>query len=205
MEAKDKALLEERQIHLTQRHYINGVLDVQRRIGILRHTPFVMALDAIVLFFSTKWFMELYVGAGVDVMDYCLFCALVFLWSFLMLLFLSQLPTSFSARARKDYAANLVIKQTRFVRFYKDRFELSGDGLTITGYYSKMIQCLENEDLFIFVPDRSGLSYMIPKDDLGDFTEELHSQLQKEMGKRYHRMTSFPGRKDFGKSFDKGA
>lgn len=122
-----------------------------------------------------------------------------------MLLFLSQLPTSFSARARKDYAANLVIKQTRFVRFYKDRFELSGDGLTITGYYSKMIQCLENEDLFIFVPDRSGLSYMIPKDDLGDFTEELHSQLQKEMGKRYHRMTSFPGRKDFGKSFDKGA
>ncbi len=206
MEPKDKTPMEEKKVHITQRQYINGTLDVQRRIGILRHTPFVMVLDAIVLFFSIKWFLELYIGIGaVSTVDYCLFCALVFLGSFLVSMFLSQLPARFSARARQDYATNLVIKQIRFVHFYKDRFELSGVGVNITGYYSKMIQCLENDELFIFIPDRSGLSYMIPKDDLGDFAEELHSRMQREMGKRYHRMTSFPGRKDFGRSFDKGA
>ena len=60
MEPKAKDLIEERQIHITQRHYINGTLDVQRRIGILRHTPFVMLVDFIVLFFTTKWFVEMY-------------------------------------------------------------------------------------------------------------------------------------------------
>ncbi|CZT55188.1 hypothetical protein BN3661_00259 [Eubacteriaceae bacterium CHKCI005] len=205
MEPKAKDLIEERQIHITQRHYINGTLDVQRRIGILRHTPFVMALDIVILLFTIKWFIEIYVAGAVAPMDYCLLCALIFLPTLLVAIFLNLLPLRFSVRAREDYNTGLVTKQIRFVRFYKDRFELSGTGVDITAYYSKMIQCLENDDLFLFVPDRSGLSYMIPKEDLGDFAGELHSRIRKEMGKRYHKMTSFPGRKDFGRSFDKGA
>ena len=206
MEPKAKDLIEERQIHITQRHYINGTLDVQRRIGILRHTPFVMLVEFIVLFFTTKWFVEMYAANGeASTVEYGLLFFLTFCGIYSVFIFTSLLPTRFAVRAREDYNTGLVTKQIRFVRFYKDRFELSGTGVGITAYYSKMIQCLENDDMFLFVPDRSGLSYIIPKDDLGDFSEELHSRMQKEMGKRYHRMMSFPGRKDFGRSFDKGA
>ena len=35
--------------------------------------------------------------------------------------------------------------------FTKDRFELSGTGVRHAAYYSKMIQCLENDDMFPFL------------------------------------------------------
>ena len=101
--------------------------------------------------------------------------------------FASVKPANIKGEAQRQYDGSILLKSPKKVVISRDVFSIQDEFENIKPFYSEQRACMETDDFFLIVADRSGKAYLIPKRAFGEQAEQVSGVLSAAFGNRYRR------------------
>lgn len=168
---------------LTKEEYRKGRLLVEKRHASLLSAPvFILLGLALFALGVTSFFYE-----KLSVSSILLAGVFMALGTFTILYFVSGKPSSIKGEADRQYDGSVLLKSPKEVTISRDVFSIQDEFEEVRPFYSEQRACMETDDFFLIVADRSGKAYLMPKRAFGEQVEQVSGVLSAAFGNRYRR------------------
>ena len=168
---------------LTKEEYQKGRLLVEKRHASLLSAPvFILLGLALFALGVTSFFYE-----QLSVSSILLAAVLMVLGIFTSAYFASAKPANIMGEADRQYNGSILLKSPKKVTICRDVFSIQDEFEQVRPFYSEQRACMETDDFFLIVADRSGKAYLIPKRVFGEQAEQVSGVLSAAFGNRYRR------------------